>query len=86
MGGNLRRHHITLGAMTTVGGKVVSASSSMSIGGRSMALEGDQVLCPACRSTGRIVCTEPRVPEIWNGRKWRWRTICASALVPSHRN
>lgn len=55
------RYTITLGASTTVDGKVISASSSGSISGLKIALEGDAVRCPACRSTGKIRCVGPRV-------------------------
>ncbi|MFP5391547.1 MAG: PAAR domain-containing protein [Gammaproteobacteria bacterium] len=63
----MRRYSITLGASTTVGGKVISASGDL-VNGVPMALEGDLVSCPVCRSNGKIVCVEPRIPETWNGR------------------
>ncbi|MCG2583061.1 PAAR domain-containing protein [Massilia sp. TS11] len=65
----MKRHTITLGASTTAGGKVVSASSAGRIGGAKIALEGDSIFCPACRSEGIIGCVEPRNPETWNGKK-----------------
>jgi uncharacterized Zn-binding protein involved in type VI secretion len=65
----MKRHTITLGASTTAGGKVLSASSSGSINGVTIALEGDPVSCPACKSSGKILCVEPRIPETWNGKK-----------------
>lgn len=65
----MRRYHITLGAPTTAGGKVASASSHGSINGVRIALEGDLVICPGCKTTGKIVCVGPRIPETWNGKK-----------------
>jgi uncharacterized Zn-binding protein involved in type VI secretion len=65
----MKRHTITLGASTTVGGTVLSASSSGSINGVTIALEGDSIACPACKSPGKIFCIEPRIPETWNGKK-----------------
>ncbi len=65
----MRRCHITLGATTTAGGVVVSASSCATIDGVAIALEGDQIACKACRGAGRIVCVGPRIPETWNGRQ-----------------
>lgn len=65
----MRRYHITLGASTTAGGKVTSASSHGSINGVRIALEGDTVTCPACKTTGKIVCIGPRIPESWNGKQ-----------------
>ena len=66
--GAMRRYFITLGAPTNAGGKVVSASSESQIDGAAIALEGDLVACPACGTTGKIRCVDPRIPETWNGR------------------
>lgn len=65
----MRRYHITLGASTTAGGKITSASSHGSINGVRIALEGDMITCPACKSTGKIACIGPRIPESWNGKQ-----------------
>jgi uncharacterized Zn-binding protein involved in type VI secretion len=64
----MKRHHITLGARTTADGVVTSASSPMSIDGARVALEGDEVSCHTCGSTGAIRCTGPRMPERFDGR------------------
>jgi uncharacterized Zn-binding protein involved in type VI secretion len=64
----MKRHTITLGASTTAGGKVISASSSASINGVTIALEDDPVFCTACKSQGKILCVGPRIPETWNGK------------------
>lgn len=65
----MKRHTITLGASTTTGGKVIAASSNGMINGVPIALEGDPISCPACKSKGKIVCVGPRIPETWNGKK-----------------
>jgi uncharacterized Zn-binding protein involved in type VI secretion len=65
----MKRYTITLGATTSVGGKVISASASGRINGAAIAVEGDSIFCPACKSPGKIVCIEPRIPELWNGKK-----------------
>lgn len=65
----MRRYHITLGARTSAGGVVTSASSLCSINGVLMAVEGDSVSCPACRSVGKIACDGPRLSERWNGKQ-----------------
>lgn len=65
----MKRYTITLGATTTAGGKVISASSNGSINGSSIAVENDLIFCPACKSQGKIRCIEPRIPELWNGKK-----------------
>ena len=64
----MRRYIITLGAATTTGGKVISASSDSKIDGVAIALEGDLVTCPACKSAGKILCVGPRIPETWKGK------------------
>ncbi len=63
----MKRHTITEGATTTAGGKVVGASSHGTIDGARIALENDPVHCPACGSTGHIVCVGARLSERWNG-------------------
>ena len=65
----MKRYHITLGASTSAGGKVISASSACSINGVKVALEGDQVFCPACKSPGKIALCGTRIPESWNGKQ-----------------
>ncbi|WP_348694786.1 PAAR domain-containing protein [Duganella fentianensis] len=64
----MKRYTITLGATTTAGGKVVFASSNGSINRAPIALEGDLIICPACKSQGKIKCVGPRIPELWNGK------------------
>lgn len=64
----MRRYTITLGAPTTAGGKVISASSDGKIDGLPIALEGDLVTCPKCKTAGKIMCVGPRIPETWGGR------------------
>lgn len=62
----MKRYHITEGATTTAGGKVIGATSAIMIDGVRGALEGDQLYCPACKSAGRIQCVGPRIGETWN--------------------
>lgn len=64
----MKRYHITEGAGTTAGGKVIAATSPITIDGKRGALEGDPLHCPACKSAGKIVCVGPRIPETWNGK------------------
>lgn len=65
----MKRYHITLGAKTTAGGIVITASSCCSINGVKVALEGDSIACPACRAKGVIKIFGPRIPESWNGKQ-----------------
>lgn len=65
----MKRYHITLGAPTTAGGKVTTASSSISINGTRIALEDDKVFCAGCNSEGVIKLDGPRLSERFNGRQ-----------------
>ncbi len=81
----MRRYTITLGASTTSGGQVISASSDGRIDGVPIALEGDLVTCPACNSAGKIQCVGPRIPESWNGKNVALENdlcICRCPLPP----
>ena len=64
-----KRCYITLGAATDAGGKVVTASSSVSLDGVKRALEGDLVDCPNCGSKGEIACDGRRLACSENGRR-----------------
>lgn len=65
----IKRYTITLGAGTTAGGKVISASHLDTIDGVGVALEGDRVQCPGCGSEGVIALDGPRLPERYEGRE-----------------
>jgi uncharacterized Zn-binding protein involved in type VI secretion len=62
-----KRYHIRLGAKTTAGGAVKTASSLCSLDGVGFALEGDKVDCSACGTEGFIQCIQPRLPDRFNG-------------------
>ena len=81
----MRRYTITLGAPTTSGGKVISASSDGKIDGALIALEGDLVTCPQCKTAGKILCVGPRIPETWGGKNVALENdlcICRCATHP----
>lgn len=65
----IKRYYITLGAGTTAGGKVISASHIDTIAGAGVALEGDRVQCPSCNSEGTIALDGPRLSERYDGRE-----------------
>ncbi len=46
MGLNMSKGFVLLGDKTTHGGQVISASSTMVINGKSVALVGDKISCP----------------------------------------
>ncbi len=57
--GDFNRYFIRDGDTTTAGGVVAATGTHMPIYGLSVALEGDSVQCPACKSTGHIKCVPP---------------------------
>jgi uncharacterized Zn-binding protein involved in type VI secretion len=63
------RYHITAGAGTTAGGKVISGSSTDSIDGARVACAGDPVSCPQCHATGVIEPDGPRLGDRFDGRE-----------------
>ena len=82
----MKRYTITLGAPTTSGGKVISASANGGINGVPIALENDLIFCPACRSQGQILCVGPRIPEHWNGKQVALENdLCLCGCFPSPR-
>jgi len=82
----MQRYTITLGASTTAGGKVISASSQGSINGVKIALENDLIFCPVCKSQGKILCVGPRIPETWNGKQVALgNDLCLCGCFPSPR-
>ncbi|MYM97022.1 PAAR domain-containing protein [Duganella vulcania] len=82
----MKRHTITLGASTTAGGKVISASSNGGINDVPIALENDSIFCPACKSQGKILCIGPRIPETWNGKQVALeKDLCLCGCLPSPR-
>lgn len=56
---DFNRYWIRNGDATTAGGEVMASGTHMPVLGKSIALEGDPVQCPACNSTGVIKCVPP---------------------------
>lgn len=82
----MKRHYITLGSYTTAGGVVVSATSRKTLDGARAAVEGDKIACPSCKSTGRIVCTGPRIPDVCDGKAMALENdFCVCGCVPPPR-
>lgn len=80
----MRRHTITLGASTTAGGKVISASSNGVINGIKIAVEENAVSCPVCKTQGKIVCIGSRIPETWNCKQVALESdLCLCRCFPS---
>jgi uncharacterized Zn-binding protein involved in type VI secretion len=59
------------GDHTTVAGTVRATATPFELGGRHIAHEGDDVICPACKTVGKIQCVGPRQPMTGpDGRLW----------------
>ena len=65
----MRRYFITRGAKTTAGGTVVGGLTGFRITQVDIALEGHEVRCPMCKTTGVIVCVGPRLEQWARGRR-----------------
>jgi uncharacterized Zn-binding protein involved in type VI secretion len=65
----MKRFYLTLGAKSTAGGVVTTATSPCTVNGVKVALEGDKVRCGGCKTEGTIRATWPRVSERWNGKQ-----------------
>lgn len=57
----MRRYDILKGDRTTANGTVDGGDTHDKVGDREQAYENDPVWCPSCNTTGRIVCTGPRL-------------------------
>jgi uncharacterized Zn-binding protein involved in type VI secretion len=82
----LKRYLILLGAQTTAGGTVKTATSFMSYNGLPYALEGDLVDCPACGQQGSIECVAPRLAARYNGKQYALEhDLCVCGCSPPPR-
>lgn len=80
------RYHVTVGATTTAGGKVISATSIRTINGAKVAYAGDPVSCPKCNATGIIQPDGPRLSDVFNGRQVALSDdLCACKCSPPPR-
>ncbi|HDR9037100.1 TPA: PAAR domain-containing protein [Burkholderia vietnamiensis] len=58
----MTRYMILDGDHTTVAGTVRATATPFELGGRHIAHEGDDVICLACKTVGKIQCVGPRQP------------------------
>lgn len=65
----MKRHLITVGAKTTVGGDVRTGTGYFKIEDQPVACEGDEVYCPECDSTGVIAFDGPHLNNSFYGRR-----------------
>ncbi|WP_256350852.1 MULTISPECIES: PAAR domain-containing protein [Pseudomonas] len=65
----MKRHLITVGAKTTVGGDVRTGTGFFKIEGQPVACAGDEVYCPECDSTGVIALDGPHLNNSFYGRQ-----------------
>jgi uncharacterized Zn-binding protein involved in type VI secretion len=83
----ITRYHITLGATTTAGGKVITSGCAFfTINGAPIALERDKCWCPKCNSEGVIMLDGPRLNERGNGlQKALSGDLCVCKCAPPPR-
>ena len=82
----LKRHLILLGAKTTAGGTVKTATSFMSYNDVPYALEGDLIDCPACGRQGLIKCVPPRLDATCNDKQYALEhDLCICGCSPPPR-
>jgi uncharacterized Zn-binding protein involved in type VI secretion len=80
----LRRYFITLGALTTAGGVVKTASTTSFIHGLAKAVEGDLVDCPVCGREGVIQVVPPRLGYRYKGKEYALNDdLCACGCTPA---
>lgn len=63
------RYHVTVGAGTMAGGKVISADPFKTIAGAAVAHADDPVSCPACNTVGLIQPDGPRLSATFKGKE-----------------
>ena len=84
--GDFNRYWILDGDRTTAGGTVIGSCAHIPVDGRKLALEGDQVKCPACNSMGVIECVPPiRRSTAQDGRQFSVDgdlCMCACSVPP----
>jgi len=80
------RYLILLGAKTTAGGTVKTATSFMSFNSVKYVLDGDLVDCPACGKQGVIKCVPPRLQATYNGKQYALEhDLCMCGCSPPPR-
>lgn len=82
----MRRYNIVNGDTTTAGGTVFATQSSSTNMGKNLAVIGDEISCPKCKTTGRIVPDGPRLTRIFMGSEAALdRDLCMCACDPKPR-
>ncbi|RYX95833.1 MAG: PAAR domain-containing protein [Comamonadaceae bacterium] len=80
---DLFRRVVRDGDLTTQGGSVIAAAKNNTAMGRAIALEGDQVTCPACNSTGTIVSVPPMPEQYSHSRRYAFDgDLCTCRCSP----
>jgi len=83
----MRRNNLIQGDQTTSGGRIIGAvDARQSACGKVLALEGDEVYCPKCKTPGRVVCIPPRNQQRFHGRQAALDgDLCICKCTPSPR-
>lgn len=77
------RAYVCGGDVTSTGGQVMQASSTLRCAGRIVALEGDVAFCPACQTTGLLYGGDPAALEAGRPLMWHYgRVACRCVPAP----
>ncbi|MCM2448226.1 PAAR domain-containing protein [Rahnella sp. CG8] len=65
----MNRYVLVLGDKTTAGGSIIGCSAiNTSYDGLPIAVQGDKISCPACGTTGYLLCVTPRHNSTYEGK------------------
>jgi uncharacterized Zn-binding protein involved in type VI secretion len=65
----MNRYVLVLGDKTTAGGTITRCSAiNTNYDGLPIAVQGDKILCPACGTTGYLLCVTPRHNSTYEGK------------------
>ncbi|WP_229261177.1 PAAR domain-containing protein [Duganella levis] len=81
----MKRYTVTLGASTTAGGKVISASSHGAINGVPIALENDGIFCPPVSRMEKSSVWGREFRRLGTESRWRWKMTYAFVAAFLHR-
>lgn len=79
----MQRYYILNGDKTTANGTVIATDHSSTNHGRALAMIGDPVHCPTCKTAGKILPQGPRLRSVFHGREPALdRDLCACKCRP----
>ena len=80
---NFSKRVVRHGDTTTEGGSVIAPGSNNTVGDLQVALAGDRVSCPKCRSIGTIVSVAPMPETYYDHRRYAFDGDLCVCLCPT---